>query len=181
MQRMSHYISRISLLLIICCTLQNCFAQQDPEFPKGFIMHAKLHSGMTTDFTAYPDLFVGGIQLHPQYTVVPHLLRAGLIAGSFYSEKKIQGEFGPTVSFKIKTLKANLRGAEVGSIGNINLQLNHLWGTGKQRLLGGAIIFDAGNLITVGLSANRDYLLKTWWFQSEFGIRISKKHKNPDI
>lgn len=181
MLRMSHYFRSVIFLLTLCCSLQHSYAQQDPEFPKGFIMYAKLHSGMVTDFTSHPDLFAGGVQLTPQYTVVPHLLRAGLIAGSFYGAKKIQGEFGPVVSIKIKTLKANLRGAEVGSIGNINLQLNHLWGTGKQRLLGGSIILDAGNLITVGVSANRDYKLKTWWFQSEFGIRISKKHKNTDI
>ena len=180
MKKMSLHIRSVFFFFALCCFLQRSYAQQDPEFPKGFVMYAKLHSGMITDFTSYPDLFIGGLQVAPQYTVVPHLLRAGLIAGSFYEGKKIQGEFGTTVSLKIRTLKASLRGAAVGSIGNINLQLNHLWGTNKQRLFGGAINFDAG-LITIGISANRDYNWKTWWFQSEIGIRISKKHKNPDI
>ena len=39
------------------------FAQTDPEFPKGFIMHLKLHNGMVTNFTSSPDLYVGGVQL----------------------------------------------------------------------------------------------------------------------
>ena len=157
------------------------FAQTDTEFPKGFILFAKLHNGMITDFTSRPDLYVGGLQLAPQYTVVPHLLRGGIIAGGFYANKKIQGEFGPSLSFKLKTIKANLQGAPVGSLGNINLRIDHLWGTGGQRLLGGGIIFDAGNLVNFGLTAHRNYGLNNWWIQSEVAIRISKKHKNPPI
>lgn len=156
-------------------------AQTDTEFPKGFIMYAKLHNCMTTNFTSAPDLYVGGLQLAPQYTVVPHLLRAGVIAGGFYGNKKIQGEFGPSLSFKLKTFNANLQGARVGSLGNLNLLVDHLWGTGKQRLVGGGLILDAGNLLTFGVTAHRDYNLNNWWFQSELAIRISKKKVTPPI
>ena len=82
---------------------------------------------------------------------------------------------------QLKTFNANLQGANVGSFGNLNLLVDHLWGTGKQRLLGGGIILDAGNLVTFGLTAHRDYGLNNWWFQSEVAIRISKKRKNPPI
>lgn len=158
-----------------------CHAQTDTEFPKGFIMYAKLHSGMITDFTSNPDLYVAGLQLAPQVTVVPHLLRAGAIIGAFYANKKIQGEFGPSLSFKIKSFHASLQGTPVGSLANINLIIDHLWGTGHQRLLGGGIILDAGNLVTFGVTAHRDYMMNDWWFQSEVAIRISKTHKNPPI
>ena len=171
-----YYLAALFFLSVSCS-----FGQTDTEFPKGFIMYAKLNDGMITDFTSYPDLYVGGLQLAPQYTVVPHVLRAGIIAGGFYANKKIQGEFGPSLSFKLKTFKANLQGAQVGSLANINLLIDHLWGTGRQRLLGGGIILDAGNLITFGITAHRDYGLNNWWFQSEIAIRISKKHKNPPI
>jgi len=155
-------------------------AQTDTEFPKGFIMYAKLHGGMVTDFTSYPDLYVGGVQLAPQLTIAEHVLRAGIIADGFYTNKKIQGAFGPSLSLKIKTFNANLQGAPVGSIGNINVIFDHLWGTDEQRLLGGGIIADL-SVITLGITAHRDYSLNTWWFQSEISIRISKKHKNPVI
>ena len=158
-----------------------CPAQSDPEFPKGFILYAKLHNGMVTDFSSRPDLYVGGLQLAPQYTVVPHLLRAGIIAGGFYGNKKIQGEFGPSLSLKLKTFNANLQGARVGSLGNLNLLVDHLWGTGKQRLIGGGLILDAGNIASFGLTAHRDYKLNNWWFQSEIAIRISKKRVTPPI
>lgn len=180
MKFLYHFRSMVPLILVLHLSSFS-FAQSDPEFPKGFIMYAKMHSGMVTDFSSGPDLFTGGIQLAPQVTVVPHVLRAGLIADAFYTSKKIQAAFGPSLSLKLKTFNANMQGAQIGSIGNINLLIDHLWGTGKQRLIGGGVIMDLGNLITVGLTSHRDYQLKTWWFQTEVGIRISKKKKNPVI
>lgn len=181
MNKLRPQLKRIFFLALFFFFFSYSHAQNDVEFPKGFIMYAKLHNGMITDFTASPDLYVGGLQLAPQYTVVEHLLRAGVIAGGFYAGKKIQGAFGTSLSLKLKTFNAKLDGASVGSLGNINLMVDHLWGTGKQRLLGGGIIADIGNLITIGITAHRDYGLNNWWFQSEVGIRISKKRKNPAI
>ena len=163
-----------SLLLLVCIfSLQYSFAQNDPEFSKGFIMHLKLHNGMTTNLTSSPDLFVGGLQLVPQITVVEHLLRAGAIADGFYTEKKLQAAFGPTISMKIKTFNAGI----FGSFGNLNLVLDHLWGTNHQRLAGGGLVAEVGNLFTFGITAHRDYNSDTWWFQNELGVRISKKKK----
>ena len=108
-------------------------------------------------------------------------LRAGVIADGFYTNKKIQGAFGPSLSLKLTTFKANLQGATVGGVGNLNLIVDNLWGTNQQRLLGGGLILDLGNKITIGITAHRDYMLNTWWFQNEIGIRISKTHKNTII
>lgn len=181
MIHLAPFVKKYCTTLLFFVFAAQCQAQTDTEFPKGFILYAKLHNGMTTDFTSKPDLYVGGLQLAPQYTIVPHLLRAGIIAGGFYGNKKIQGEFGPSLSLKLKTFHANLQGAGVGSFGNLNLLVSHLWGTGKQRLLGGGLILDAGNIISFGLTAHRDYGLNNWWFQSEIAIRISKKRKTPPI
>lgn len=181
MKKLYRLLQKYCFIVLFIGTATSSSAQKDAEFPKGFIMYAKLHNGMITDFTSNPDLYVGGLQLAPQYTVVEHSLRAGVIIGSFYANKKIQGEFGPSLSIKLKTFSGKLQGARVGSLANINLLIDHLWGTGKQRLLGGGIILDAGNIITIGITAHRDYNLSNWWFQSEVGIRISKKHKNPPI
>lgn len=181
MNKLYRHLKKYCLTVLFIGIVAYGHAQTDTEFPKGFIMYAKLHNGMITDFTSHPDLYVGGLQLAPQLTVMAHLLRAGVIAGGFYANKKIQGEFGPSLSLKIKTFNAKLQGATIGSFGNINLIVDHLWGTGRQRLLGGGIILDAGNLITLGITAHRDYMLNNWWFQSEIAIRISKKHKIPPI
>lgn len=156
-------------------------AQPDTEFPAGFITVLKLHNGMVTDFTSSSDLFVGGVRLSPQVTVIPYTVRAGLSAGAFFSGNRIDGQLGPTVSVKLKTFNASFGGANIGSIGNVHLLLEHLWGTNCQKLLGGGVIMDAGNLLTVGLTSHRDYHFKTWWFQTEVGIRISKKKRNPVI
>ena len=149
-------------------------AQVDPEFPKEFIMHLKLHNGMSTNFkSTAPDLYIGGLQLVPQYTIIAKHLRVGIIVDGFYTGKKIQGAFGPTVSLKLKTLAAK----PFGSAGNINLSLDHLWGTEKQHLFGGAINADIGNIIVLGISLHRDYNLNNWWLQQSVGFRISKVKK----
>jgi hypothetical protein len=161
------------LFCISCFFMQHGFAQKDTEFPKGFIMHAKLHNGMITNFKAGADLYVGGIQLVPQFTVVEHKMRAGIVAGAFYSGKVVDGQFGINTSVKLKTIKALV----FGSAANVNLSAEHLWGTGKQKLVGGGINLDLLNLLVLSLTTHRDYEFKSWWLQTSIGIRISKKKK----
>jgi hypothetical protein len=155
--------------------MQHCFAQ-DTEFPKGFIMHAKLHSGMVTNFKTDADLYVGGIQLVPQFTVVKNKMRAGIVAGAFYNGKIIDGQFGINTSVKLKTINALV----FGGAANINLSAEHLWGTSKQKLIGGGINADILNKVVLGFTAHKDYEFKTWWLQMSLGIRISKKKKTKE-
>ena len=165
------------LLLIIFSWQLSAQKSQDTEFPKEFIMHLKLHNGMVTNFTHGPDLYIGGIQLVPQYTVVENLIRAGIIIDGYYTSKKLSAAVGPTVTFKLKTLNT----APFGSAGNINISFDHLWGTNKEKLLGGSINADIGNKLLLGLSIHRDYNLNTWWLQNSLGLRISKLKKKSEI
>lgn len=147
------------------------------EFPREFIMHLKLHNGMVTNFTDAPDIYVGGIQLVPQYTIVPGKIRGGIIVDGYFSNKEFEAAVGPTLSFKLKTI--NLK--PFGTGGNIHINIDHLWGTNKERLLGGGINIDIANKIILGLTAHRDYNLNTWWFQNTLGIRISQGRKLPEL
>ena len=165
-----------SILLLTCFSFCG-YAQTDTEFPNEFIMHAKLHNGMVTTFRQLPDLYVGGIQLVPQYTLITHKLRGGFIGDVYYTGKKVQAAFGPTVSLKLKTFKL----PPFGSAGNLHLNFDHLWGTNKERLLGGGINADLGNKILIALTIHRDYNRNTWWLQNSIGIRISKLSKPKDI
>jgi hypothetical protein len=169
---------RITILVMgLLCISVSAFTQNDPEFPKKeFIMHLKLHNGLVTNFhSTLPDIYVGGVQLTPQFTVIENHLRLGLVADGYYTDKKLQAAIGPTVSLKIKTFALK----SLGSGGNINLSFDHLWGTQKQRLLGGGINIDLLNLIVAGISLHRDYNLNSWWLQSSFGFRISKVKQPP--
>jgi len=167
----------IALAVFMCILLLPLSAQTDTEFPKEFIMHLKLHNGMVTNFSGIPDQYAGGIQLIPQYTLVTHKIRGGIIANGYYTGKKLQAALGPTLSFKLKTIRL----APFGSGGNIHLNIDHLWGTNKERLLGGGINIDLGNKIVLGLTAHRDYNLNSWWFQNTLGIRISKVKKLTEL
>ena len=166
----------MKITLIACGLLGMSVMASSQEFPKNeFVLHLRLHNGMITNFKSSPDLYTGGLQLIPQYTIVENLLRAGIIGGVFYTGKKLQGEAGPTVSFKLKTIALK----SFGSGGNINLSLDHLWGTEQQRLLGGGLNIDLLNFIIVGISIHRDYNLNNWWLQASIGARISKVKKTP--
>ena len=166
-------------IILFSCILfvQHCKAQYDTEFPKGFIMHAKLHNGMITDFKTGADLYVGGVQLVPQLTVLEHKLRAGIVVGTFYAGKVLEGQFGINTTVKIKTINALV----FGGAANINLSAEHLWGTGKQKLIGGGINADVLNKVVLAFTAHRDYEFKTWWLQMSLGIRVSKKKKTKEI
>lgn len=145
----------------------------DTEFPKGFIMHAKLHNGMITNFKSSPDFYVGGVQLIPQITLIEHKIRAGIIVGGFYAGKKLDAQFGPTVSIKLKTINAGV----FGSAANVHATVDHIWGTGKQKLIGGGLHIDLLNKLVLGLTAHREYYFNAWWLQTALGIRLSKKKK----
>ncbi len=167
---------KLAAVFVLSLIRLTAVAQSDPEFPKEFIMHLKLHNGMVTNFTKAPDVYIGGIQVIPQYTIVPKKLRGGIIGDLYYTGKKIQAAFGPTVSYKLKTFRA----APFGSVGNVHVSIDHLWGTNKERLFGGGINADLGNKLVLGLAVHRDYNLNTWWLQNTLGIRISKVKKTPE-
>ena len=165
----------ISLLSLFSLKLA---AQPDPEFPKEFIMHVKLHNGMITTFRSKaPDIYVGGVQLVPQYTIVPGAIRGGVIGDVFYGGKKLQALFGPTVSVKLLSLKVK----PFGTAGNIHLNIDHLWGTSNQMLFGAGLNADIANWVIFGFTIHRDYNLNNWWIQNTIGFRISKIKKQKPI
>lgn len=142
------------------------------EFRKEFIMHVKLSTGLISAPFA-PELFVGSVQLIPQYTIIPYKMRGGVVAAGFYSARKVHGLFGPTLSYKLIEFK----GGFFGSIGNLHISADHLWGTARQRLAGGGVNLDLLNIVVVGLSVHRDYHFANWWVQSSLAYRISKIKK----
>ncbi|HZH94364.1 MAG TPA: hypothetical protein VEY06_00705, partial [Flavisolibacter sp.] len=117
------YVCKFAALLCIL-SLNSFSALSQTEFPKEFIAHLRLHSGMITGAGNTPDIFVGGLQVIPQFTLVEHKVRGGIVAGAAYSYKKLSGMFGPTVSLNIKEFK----GGHFGSLGNLHINADHLWG-----------------------------------------------------
>ena len=160
--------SVFSLLSFFCAG-----AQKDPEFPKGWVAYLQAHDGMITNFTTAPDLFVAGLSLAPQVTVVPGLLRIGATAGGIFANKKIDGILGPNLAVKLGTVNASM----LGSILNLQLQIEHLWGTDQQKLLGAWFQSEIGQLVRIGFAVHRDYGLNTWWVQGGFGYNLLRKKK----
>lgn len=175
--------------LFVCCIfflgcLFFCIdvhSQQDPndtEFRKGWVVYLKLDNGVISNFHAAPDLYVGGLQLSPQVTVIPHKLRLGANAGFVYANKKFSGLIGPSVAFKLKSI--NLK--DLAGLANLQLIAEHNWGTEKQQLVGFGISLELLQKALVSLTAHRDYNLNNWWMQAHIGINLKKdKSKTPEF
>ncbi|HKZ67625.1 MAG TPA: hypothetical protein VJ111_14765 [Chitinophagaceae bacterium] len=165
------------MLLLFCLTAQSQNAD-DTEFRKGWATYLKLDNGVISNFHSSPDLYVGGLQVNPQITVVEHKLRIGATAGFVYANKKIAGLFGPSFAFKLKSF--NLK--NLAGLANLQLIAEHNWGTEKQQLVGGGIGLELLQKAMLIFTAHRDYNLNTWWIQAHVGIRLKKnKNKVPEF
>jgi hypothetical protein len=162
----------LTALFCIGC-FYSTLAQKDPEFPRGWVMYLEGNHGVATNFSSAPDLFVQGLRLAPQATVVPGHIRVGATVSGIFFNKKIDGCFGPNLVFKLASKQAK----PMGSLLNIQLQLEHLWGTGDQRLLGGLLHIELGQFLVVGLTMHRDYGLNYWWFQTGLGYNLLRKKR----
>ena len=152
------------------------YAQNDPEFPKGWVMYFEAQQGLRTTFDPRPDLFATSASLCPQITVVPAHFRIGGSAGLAFTDKQFSGMFGPRASLKLKTIRLK----NLGSLFNLQLELEHLWGTRKERLFGGDLKLEIIQLLSLKLSAHRDHALGNWWFMAGAGINLfHKKRKSP--
>lgn len=169
-------MKKLLILITALSFFQLLTAQQDPEFPKRkWVMYLEAHQGIATNFRNTPDIYVGGLRINPQFTAIAGKLRLGAVAGAVFTNKKTYGTFGPNLSLKLKSLQAK----EFGSILNIQLQAEHLWGTGKQKLAGGGIKSEIGQLLMVSITGHRDYHLNYWWWQAGIGFNLLRKKKGP--
>ena len=155
-------------LMILCAAAQN-----NPEFPRGAVLYLQAKDGMVTRFSPSPELFVASLGINPQVTVVPGYLRVGGTAEGDYTSKKVEGLFGPNIAVRLATLSAK----NLGSILNLQLQLDHLWGTNSRRLIGGSLQTEIGQAFQIIISAHRDYGYNTWWFRGGIGYNIIRKKR----
>lgn len=167
------------LLPLLMVISESGFSQTnaDPEFKKGWLLLAKLNNGFSSNFRATtPDIYIGGLALNPQVTVMPHRLRLGANAGVVYTGKQVSGIFGPMAALKLKTIGTKY----FGSYANFQLLAEAGWGTRNQRLAGGGFALEALTHLHIGLTALRDYRLNTWWFQSTIAVKINKMKTKKD-
>ncbi|MBZ4188808.1 hypothetical protein [Niabella beijingensis] len=170
--------SKTSALLLVLFFFSSAAAQtkQVTEFTRGGILLVKLNNGFTTGFRSVtPDLYTGGLALSPQITVVVNRLRLGANAGMVYNNKRISGLFGPAAALKLADLRTQKPMAL--AFGNIQLLAEANWGTHRQRMAGGGIGLELLQKIQIGITAQRDYHLNQWWFQSFIAYQFNKTRK----
>jgi len=144
------------------------------EFPKGWVLYGEGLQGISTNFGAAPDLYTGSLELSPMTTVVESHLRLGGVAGLLFTNKKLDGIFGPRLAWKLKDFTVS----EFGSVANLQLQLEAIWGTSNQRLIGGGPKLEIAKFVTIGITAHRDYHLNDWWFRLGVGYNFLHKKRS---
>ncbi|MBE7172066.1 MAG: hypothetical protein INR73_15875 [Williamsia sp.] len=167
---MKQLLKKFCLLAVLGITLET---QAQEEFPKGWVMYLEALQGAATNFHAGPDQFVGNLQLSPQLTLIPDHIRVSAIGGTAFYNKKFYGTYGAGLNWRLSTISFD----PFGSLLNLQVQLQHLWGTDKQRLVGGGLKAELGQIFLVGISAHRDYQLNEWWLQTGIGFNLLHKKK----
>ncbi|SDC60808.1 hypothetical protein [Niabella drilacis] len=166
----------LALVLLLLSSPAEAQKKQVTEFTKGGILLLKLNNGFTTGFGAEtPDLYSGGLALNPQVTVIANRLRLGVNAGFVYNNKKTSGLLGPAMALKLADFRTSKPMAL--AFGNLQLLAEANWGTHKQQMAGGGIGLELLQKIQLGLTAQRDYHLNQWWFQSFIAYQFNKTKK----
>ena len=136
-------------------------------------MYLEAQQGMSTTFDNAPDLYLFSLGISPEATIVPGHLRLGARAALLYAYKDISAVVGPKLAWKLKTFNLG----QFGSLFNLQLQLEHLWGSDNQRLVGGGPVIEAGQILSFSLTAHRDYHFNYWWFRTGIGFNLLHKKK----
>ncbi len=159
------------------CLFLFSFTATAQEFPKGWVFPLTLGQGAVTAFNHTPDLYLGTLSFSPQYTLVPGRLRAGITAGGAYTNKRIYGIGGPQLALLL-TDKPKILSSTVL---NVQLVVEQLWGTKEQRLAGGGLAIEVGQLAVFSLKALRDYHMNAWWLAGSVGVNLfgKKPKENP--
>lgn len=149
------------------------FSQKTSEFSKGFVGYLGLEQGVVSNFQHLPDYYQVGVSFNPQLTLIPTLLRVGVQGSEIYTQKQWSFQAGPSLNLR-------LFDAKVGTFGTVlNVQLTgaFLWGSHNEKLVGGGVLTEVFQLISLSFTGYRDYGNNQWWLQSTIGYNIFKPRK----
>ncbi|GAA0523504.1 hypothetical protein [Chitinophaga japonensis] len=141
------------------------------EFPKGWVFPLEIGQGAVTAFDHTPDLYLGSLSFTPQYTLITGRLRTGATVAGAYTGKRVYGIAGPHLAVLLTDQPRVLN----STVLNVQLTAEHCWGTGEQRLAGGGLTAELGQLATFSLKALRDYRLGAWWLSAGLGVHLFSK------
>ena len=163
-----------SALLLLLVVLSYGVSGQD--FNEKWVLPLDFSQGFIKS-RATPELFVGQVTLAPQWKLIDRRLRAGLVAGGFFTAGKVYGLAGPQLALKI----ANLGKVFTAEVGNLHLSANYQFGTKQQRLVGGGLHADLAELLVLSLRYERDLYNRANWFQLGIAYHLFREKIPTDI
>jgi hypothetical protein len=170
---------KTTALLCLLVISDSVLAQAITEFKKGYVVPLEIHQGFLKSSNT-PELYLIGIQVAPQWTIWEKHLRLGPSIGGYYSADKITGVIGPRATIKLLEGPRAINSATF----NVHLLTEYLFGTDKQRLLGGGVggelyrIF--GRNVSLTIQYHRDLQNNVSMFRTGLSISLDK-YKRIDI
>ena len=164
---------RTPLLIILFFLPLAIIAQEDPEFPRGGVFYLSAQHGVKTGFDENPDLFVGGVGISGQITLIPSHLRGGFYGDLAFTNKRFTFLVGPKLAWKIKTFQVK----PLGSVFNLQLQAEFLKGSFGEKLLGGSVGLEIFQLFMIQVMTHRDLENQDWWFRAGLGWNLLHKKR----
>jgi hypothetical protein len=163
---------RHSLILLLFITSFLSHAQ-NPEFSRGFIFYGGLSQGINSRFDHSPDYWMGSLSLFPAYAIAPGHVRAGVQTELTYTMKNASFLAGPRIDIRM----ANLKLGNLGTAGNFHMGVEHLFGTGQQRLFGIITAFELFKMLSLDVRVHRDYRQERWWLRTGIGYNFLRKKR----
>lgn len=163
-----------SALLFLLLAYSSAASGQD--FREKWVLPVGLSQGFIKS-RATPELFVGQLSLAPQWKLVDRTLRAGLLAGGFFTAGKVYGLAGPQLALKV----ARLGNVFTADVGNLHLTAHYQLGTGRQQLVGGGVHADLAEILLLSLTYQRDVHNRANWFQVGIAYHLFREKIPTDI
>lgn len=162
--------------LVLIAALAGSAAAQD--IPKGFDLFAELGQGFARP-PGGPTLYLGTLQVVPQWTVVPDRLRAGLVLGALYPGTAVGGLAGGRLTLKVLSGP----GFMLAKSFHVNLQGEYLpvvrAGDGWRQWAGLGLGLESSNLLSLNFRVHRDFGQPATYGQMAVGFNLRFRRTLP--
>jgi hypothetical protein len=159
------------LSIVLSLFLTKVYTQ---EIPRGFVLPVEVTQGFRSVPGMNNQFYIAALRIQPMHAVLDNNVRIGLTASLDYSNPTVDLLAGPRLSYRIMNNMTLL-----GSIFNLQICGESLWGTREHKLWGLGGVLEGGPVI-ITIRGNHEYEFKEFWFEASVGLNIDTFFKKKD-
>ena len=143
--------------------------------------YVDLNLGVNSGFvsTQPSDLFIGGIELNPNYNILDGNWKFGVLAeilasNNVYDNGNFSFLYGLLATKRIYNMSISLDSTTNAGLdfGSLNFGLRYIKGIDSQEFLGGVIFIEVGQGVTFSITSDRDFHYRHWRHSLGFDIEL---------